>query len=395
MLQKPDGSDQATLVTRRIVAFDRARTFVTLLVVIHHSVVNFTYFGNGDRMRWLGFDLVVLFNDSFFMAFMFLISGLFVHDSLARRGAAGYLRNRAWRLGVPLLISIFVLIPIAYYASFLRYHMPGTTDFNFFHFWWRTITIGPWPSGQAWFLWVLLAFDIIAAAIWSVAPRILRMFGLLIFTLRDRPTTAFVAFMVVSVISYLPMHLAFGDGAWFEPGHYPFPIQTSRILLYPAYFLTGVGIGVVSLRAGILAEDGAIVRRWPVWLGFAVLFYGAILLLVYAHHNWIANFDSPALWWTTAYGLAFAMFSAAMAFTVPATSLRLARSSLRLLDAMQPSAYGIYLLHYIFIIWLQYAVYDPSFPAGVKAAIVFVGTLSGSWALTVLLRKIPFVARMI
>src|ERR1700716_608396 len=87
----------------RIVAFDRARTFITLLVVIHHSVVNFTYFGNGDRIRWLGFDLVVLFNDSFFMAFMFLISGLFVHDSLTRRGAgaAGFLRNRAWRLGLP------------------------------------------------------------------------------------------------------------------------------------------------------------------------------------------------------------------------------------------------------------------------------------------------------
>ena len=25
---------------------------------------------------------------------------------------------------------------------------------------------------------------------------------------------------------------------------------------------------------------------------------------------------------------------------------------------MQPSAYGVYLLHYIFIVWLQYAVYD-------------------------------------
>ena len=56
-------------------------------MVVHHSVVNYTYFGNGDRMRWLGFDLVVLFNDSFFMACMFLISGLFVHDSLMRRGA--------------------------------------------------------------------------------------------------------------------------------------------------------------------------------------------------------------------------------------------------------------------------------------------------------------------
>jgi peptidoglycan/LPS O-acetylase OafA/YrhL len=397
MLRKTDENDQATMATGRIVAFDRARTFITLLVVIHHSVVNFTYFGNGDRIRWLGFDLVVLFNDSFFMAFMFLISGLFVHDSLTRRGAgaAGFLRNRAWRLGVPFLFSIFVMIPIAYYASFLRYHLPGTTDFSFFHFWWHTITIGPWPSGPSWFLWVLLAFDIIAATIWLVAPRILRRFGLLIFTLRDRPMTAFVAFLVVSVVSYLPMHLAVGDGAWFEPGHYPFPIQTSRILLYPAYFFTGVGIGVVSLKAGILAETGEIAKRWPVWLAFAVLFYGAILLLVYAHHNWIANFASPALWWKTAYGLAFAMFSAAMAFTVLTTSSRLAHSSLRLLDAMQPSAYGIFLLHYIFIIWLQYVVFDPAFPAGIKAAIVFVGALGGSWALTVLLRKIPFVARMI
>ena len=93
MLRK--AGDQVATTTGRIVAIDRARTFITLLVVIHHSVVNFTHFGNGDRMRWLGFDLVVLFNDSFFMAFMFLISGLFVHDSLTRRGAAGYLRRRA------------------------------------------------------------------------------------------------------------------------------------------------------------------------------------------------------------------------------------------------------------------------------------------------------------
>ncbi len=379
----------------RIVALDRARTFITLLVVIHHSVVDYTYFGNGDRMRWLGFDLVVLFNDSFFMACMFLISGLFVHGSLARKGPANFLRGRAWRLGVPLLISIFVLIPIAYYASFLRYHLPGTTDFNFFHFWWRTLTIGPWPSGQSWFLWVLLAFDIIAAAIWLTAPRSIVALGRWIVGLHERPMTAFATFMIVSIVSYMPMHLAFGDGSWFELGHYPFPIQSSRILLYPAYFFAGVGIGVISLRAGVLAENGEIAKRWPVWLAFAVLFYGVILLLVYVHHNWIVNFHSPPLWWKTAYGLAFAMFSAAMAFTLLATSLRLAQSSLRLLDAMQPSAYGIFLLHYIFIIWLQYVVYDPSFPAGIKAAIVFVGTLSASWALTVLLRKIPFVARMI
>ena len=73
MLRKPDESDQAMMAPVRIVALDRARTFVTLLVLLHHSVINYTYFGHGDPMRWLGFDLVVLFNDSFFMAFMFFI----------------------------------------------------------------------------------------------------------------------------------------------------------------------------------------------------------------------------------------------------------------------------------------------------------------------------------
>jgi hypothetical protein len=32
-----------------------------------------------------------------------------------------------WRLDVPFLVSIFVLMPIAYYPTFLRYHLPGAT----------------------------------------------------------------------------------------------------------------------------------------------------------------------------------------------------------------------------------------------------------------------------
>ena len=395
MMCKIEGNDRVAMMSERSVAFDRARTFITLLVVIHHSVVNFTYFGNGDRMRWLGFDAIVLFNDSFFMAFMFLISGLFVHRQPDAPGSGG-LSAKA-RLAARDAVVDLDLRP--------------DTD--------RLLCVVPALSyarhDGLQFLSLLVAYDhgravAVRTVVVSVGAarirchrgsglvdgaRILQAFGRLVFTLRKRPVTAFVAFLIVSVVSYLPMHLTFGDGAWFEPGHYPFPIQTSRILLYPAYFFTGVAIGVVSLRAGILAENGEIAKRWLVWLAMAVLFFGAMLLLIYAHHNWIENFASPPLWWRTAYGLAFAMFSAAMAFTVQATSLRLSGSSLRLLDAMQPQAYGIYLLHYVFIIWLQYVVYDPAFPAGIKAAIVFTGTLAGSWTLTVLLRKIPFVARMI
>src|SRR6202022_3114904 len=395
MPRKPDQSDQAMMAPVRIKALTLAVTFVTLLVLLHPSVINYTWFGHGDPMRWLGFDLVVLFNDSFFMAFMFFVSGLFVRDSLVRKGSAIFLRERAWRLGGPFLISIFVLMPIAYYPSFLRYHLPGTTDFNFLHFWWHTLTVGPWPSGPAWFLWVLLALDAMAAAVWWIAPAMIDAVGRLIYGARDRPMTAFVVFVIVSVTAYLPMHLAFGDISWLEWDRFPLPIQTSRILLYPACFFAGVGVGAVNLRAGLLAENGELARRWPVWLAFALVFSLAILVLVYAHHNWVADFDSPPLLWRVSYGLAFATYSAAMAFMVSAFFLRSAESDWRLLDALRPSAYGIFLLHYIFIIWLQYAVYDYSFPAAVKFAIVFAGTLSMSWGLTVILRKIPAVARMI
>jgi peptidoglycan/LPS O-acetylase OafA/YrhL len=394
MLRKAGESKQA-MAPARIVALDRARSFVTLSVLLYHSLLNYTWFGHGDPRRWLGFDLVVLFDDSFFMAYMFLISGLFVRNSLVRNGSAMFLRERAWRIGVPYLVSIFVLMPIAYYPSFLRDPLPGTTDFGFLDYWWRTFTVGPWPSGPAWFLWVLLAFDAIAALLWLTAPQLIEAVGRMIFAVRSRPMTAFAVFLIVSIASYMPMHLAFGDIIWLQWARFPLPIQTSRILLYAAYFLVGVGVGAAGLRAGLFPTNGELARRWPVWLGFALVCYVAILVAVYAHHNWVANFDSPPLIWKLAYGLAFASYSAAMAFAVSAIFVRFADSSWGLLDALQPSAYGIYLVHYIFIIWLQYALYDQPFPAFVKFAIVFAGTLSMSWALTAMVRKIPAVARMI
>jgi surface polysaccharide O-acyltransferase-like enzyme len=384
-----DHEGESAVPAERIVPLDRARTFIIFSVVLYHAVINYTHFGiGGDRMRWLGFDLVALFNDSYFMACMFFISGLFVHGSLERRGAADFLEMRGFRLGIPFLVSILVVMPIAYY----RYYL---TEFDFPQFWRHMVVVGPWSSGSAWFLWVLLALDALAVLVWHMAPEAIGALGRRASALRDRPMTAFAAFLAFSVLIYLPPRIAFGDATWFTPGHYPFPIQESRILLYAGYFFAGTAVGAAGLRSGMLAEKGEIARRWRLWSLSALLFYGAILVFVYVHHNWIADFRSPPLWWHMAYALSFALFSGAMTFTVPTAFLRFAHVRFRLLDAMQPSAYGIYLLHFVPLIWLQYLVYDPAFPAFVKFAIVFAGTLSASWAMTILLRKISVVARMI
>src|SRR6202790_4880384 len=126
----------------RNAALDRARTFLTLVVVIHHAVIPYTYFGHTDPKSWLGFDAVVLATDSFFMAMFFFLSGLFVWPSLAHKTPGTFLRDRLLRLGLPFAIAAFTVIPIAYYAIQLRQH----SDISFSGFWWKTLPAGPCPS---------------------------------------------------------------------------------------------------------------------------------------------------------------------------------------------------------------------------------------------------------
>ncbi|MGH6702359.1 MAG: acyltransferase family protein, partial [Bradyrhizobium sp.] len=81
----------ARKASTRNAALDRARTFITVLVLVHHSVIAYTYYGHTDPQSFLGFDGVVLFTDSFFMSAMFFLSGLFVWPSLQRKGIGWFL----------------------------------------------------------------------------------------------------------------------------------------------------------------------------------------------------------------------------------------------------------------------------------------------------------------
>src|SRR5499427_2062133 len=93
---------QAPPKTRvRNAALDRTRTFLTLVVLLHHAVIPYTYFGHTDPKFFFGFDMIVLATDSFFMAMFFFLSGLFSWSSIARKGAATYLADRLLRLGLP------------------------------------------------------------------------------------------------------------------------------------------------------------------------------------------------------------------------------------------------------------------------------------------------------
>jgi peptidoglycan/LPS O-acetylase OafA/YrhL len=381
--------------TTRNAALDRARTFITMLVLIHHSVIAYTYFGHTDRQSFLGFDGVVLFNDSFFMAAMFFLSGLFVWPSLQRKGTGWFLRDRCWRLGLPFVVCALILMPVAYYAVELRQH----PDIGFTAFWWKTITVGPWPSGPAWFVWVLLALDVLAAVVYRIAPGLVEAIGRLSLASFARPGLFFWALLIASIAIYVPAVLYFGGSRWFTVG--PVAVQASRILLYLFYFFAGVGIGAVPFDRGLLASDSRLARRWPVWLAATIASYGCIIALIYIKHSVLPDVTHQPLWWEIAYALAFVAYSAAQTFNILALFLRFDNDGSSILDPLRDSAYGIYLIHYVPVLWLQYVLYDFSFSpvmqlsAIIKAIIVLVLTLALSWAATAALRKIPGATRVL
>src|SRR5437868_15378675 len=108
----PDAHAVPKVKTRNL-SLDRARTFLTLIVLLHHAVIPYTYYGHTDPKEFFGYDMIVLATDSFFMAMFFFLSGLFVWPGIARKGAADYLSARLFRLGLPFLICALTVSPFA------------------------------------------------------------------------------------------------------------------------------------------------------------------------------------------------------------------------------------------------------------------------------------------
>ena len=102
----------------------------------------------------------------FFMSLMFFVSGLFVWQGLVRKGPGRFLRDRMVRLGIPFIVSVLVLAPLAYFPSYLQ-TLRNPAGPGFVKLW---ASLGTWPAGPAWFLWVLLAFDCIAAGLFAGNP---------------------------------------------------------------------------------------------------------------------------------------------------------------------------------------------------------------------------------
>jgi surface polysaccharide O-acyltransferase-like enzyme len=103
---------------------------------------------------------------------------------------------------------------------------------------------------------------------------------------------------------------------------------------------------------------------------------------------------SPVLL-NTVGGLAYAVTCGAISFAFLALFVRFATRRRWIYDSLSENEYGMYLIHYMFVSWLQLAILSSAMPAIEKGILVFGGVLLLSWGSSAALRSIPGVSRIV
>ncbi len=338
-----------------------------------------------DSQTWSGFSVYFFYFNSFAMALMFFISGLFVWNSLLRKGSSIFLRDRFIRLGFPFVILSIIEEPLRYYPAYLA--IGENPQFSVYLSQW--VTQSDWPNGYLWFLWLLLAFNCIVVIFFYIKQKKKQSNLNISPNIIQHPAAFFGIVIAASAAAYIPVANIFGTLTWSNFG--PFSFQTSRIFFYAIYFLSGTMLGAIGIEKGLLATDGRLAKRWPIWVVSAFISFVIYLSLVVKAFSESDSTNTVKL----IIILLFLLCCAASVFAFLSLFLKFVRKSNRVLDSLQNNAYGIFLFHFIFVTWLQYALLNVKLSAIAKGSIVFICSLAISWGISACLRRIPAFARVI
>ncbi len=387
-------------MANRTLWVDYLRSFITVLVVAHHATLAYTTFAHFDKevyinsthpvvdeQRWIGLDIFSGFNDTFFMALMFLIGGLFLVRSISKKGVRAFILDRLYRLLIPFLLLGTVLMLLAYLPAF--YLSQGSFDIgrhiaDFF-------TTQAWPVGPPWFLWLLFTFNLVFALTFPWLRQFYPNWGQHLARLQHHPIGFFGFWWLFTIILYMPMAMAVGAGTWTGIG--PFDFQLSRLFLYGGYFFLGIVVGTIDFNSTLFGKDNPLVKRWWVLGIVALLTFGLWVVLPPYLRIWVEGGNLPVtLGWMIYHSLFALSCTANSLFFLSGFKALISKPS-KWWTSLSENAYLIYLLHYAFISWSQFLLLDIKLSPGLKFGIVFGVALGGSWWLSHWLRKINIIRK--
>jgi Acyltransferase family len=379
----------STVLKTRIFFVDYVRAAIVTLVILQHIAIiyaanyHFYYFEpTRNILALLVLGVFTSFNQAWFMGMFFLISGYFSPSSFDRKGPKQFLKERLIRLGIPFLICVFVLNPLAvclgYYhlsaAALKGVTLPSTITWQFY--------LSLAHPGPVWFLAMLLIYDF-GYATWRIALKNINAQGAKGYAFPNYRTIATFILLLFAASYLIRIIVPIGQYVLFFP-------TLSYLPQYISFFL----IGVVAARGDWLTKMPSSMAKRV----FVVAMIATLTLFLLARHgggkswSWIGG----GTWESAVYALWDSIFAVGISMFMIAFFRRFFNFSGKLRQYFSQHSYTVYVIHIPIIVTLAAVVLSLlSIGPLLKFALATVIAVPLTWGAAYLVRKIPYANRIL
>ncbi len=213
---------------------DNLKILLTVLVVLHHIAITYGSSGSWYYYEHTGYgtvnDVLSLFtsmNQMYFMGLFFLISGYFTPSSFNRKGFTDFIKDRFIRLGIPLIVFMFTVIPVLEYIKYTTISGNRLSFWSFYNI--NVLQLGNLPAGHLWFIEALLIFSI--------------LYGMLRVTVgksKHQSQKAALSNLKVLIFVIALALLTFVTRIYFKMGQEVFHLQLAYFPQYISLFIVGI-----------------------------------------------------------------------------------------------------------------------------------------------------------
>ena len=366
------------ILKTRFAYLDNVRSLVIILVITMHSAVTYSglgdwYYKEGSEENLLLFELVFFafyqsFLQAWFMGILFFISGLMAAKALAKRGSFNFIKERLFRLGLPLLLYIFIISP---FIVFILLKMnPGygfTENFVLYltNFWWLDGT------GPLWFVETLLIFSIIYAVLKKFFPNGIKI--------NDINLKNIILTIILTALFAFIIRLVFPIDTKF------FNLQFCNFAAYIVMFAIGILISENNLLEKTTDEKNI---KWiklsqiigvPLWL--FIIFFGG----VYDGFNY---YKGGLNWQSFAFALWEALMAIGFSMGLIAFFRKKVNTENKFTGLMRDNTFGIYFFHAPILVSITLALNSLIMLPILKFAVVAIITSVACLVFSFLIRKI-------
>ncbi len=369
----------------RLFGLDKLRVALTFLVIAHHAAQAYGPTGGGwpifndERSSLLGPFFSV--NAAFFMGLFFLIAGYFVPASYEQKGANLFLKDKFFRLGIPVIFfALCVFGPISFFGMDPP---PSATEFIQFLYstGWQAI------YAHLWFLLHLILYSLIYCLIYH--PLFARIVKDTSFT--DLTSSKIVVFAICLTICTWLVRIWYPIDKWVAL----FFLIPAEIAHLPQYFSLFI-IGTIAYR-----NDWY--KRTSSRVGYTWLAIGVIASILCYWYRLVGMDFLPRIiakggftWKSFVWSSWEALICVGFCVGLPILFRDFFnRSPSRLVLKLVAAAYGAYIIHILVVVGLQTGLNDFDLSPLLKFCVVTITGIPISFSISYLLKLAPGIRKII